>query len=370
MIEIEGKYTNALVYTNKIEDSALEQIQIVCNQKIFENSDIRIMPDVHAGAGCVIGFTAKLHNDFVIPNLIGVDIGCGILNKTLNKPILSLEAWFQDVDKNCHRIPHGFYKHNKLNENLRNKYEFLFDEIERINKDVLKGDSYKDYLSLGSLGGGNHFIEISIDNLDNYMLHIHSGSRNFGHRIATHYQKMANETCLDDIPKDLKYLSGNHAQDYIRDMKIAQLFAKVNREIISSHFDCNENDTFDTVHNYISDDNIIRKGAVSAQENERFIVPLNMRDGSLICEGLGNKDFNYSSPHGAGRLYSRTKAKSNITLKEFEESMKDVYTTCVNDKTIDESPMAYKNKEDIIEYLEETATIINHVKPVYNFKAN
>lgn len=370
MINITGKETDAIVYTNNLGPNCTSQIQSVCNSIAFTNSTIRVMPDVHYGKGCVIGFTATMHDDYIIPNLIGVDIGCGVLTKQITPPTGNQTDWFQDIDKICHKIPHGFQIHSVLNKNLKAQYPYLFEEIERINHDLFDHNNpSRDFQSLGSLGGGNHFIEVTQDNKD-YFIHIHSGSRNFGNRIAVYYQALAIQTCQADIPNELKFLTGKLASEYLRDMKIAQLFAQVNREIMSTKFDTmNEADHFDTIHNYISDDGIIRKGAVSAKENEKFIVPLNMRDGSFICLGKGNKDYNYSAPHGAGRIAPRNKAFKTITLEEFEKSMEGIYTTSVKQSTIDEAPMAYKNKDDIIEFLKPTADIIKHLKPIYNFKA-
>lgn len=369
MITIDGKYTEALVYTDELEDSALAQIKDVCDHPAFEGSHVRIMPDVHAGAGCVIGFTAEMKTDKVIPNLIGVDIGCGVLTAIL--PDL---PDFLRFDEHLRKsIPSGMNVRTSVHHALQENQE-LDEEISRICKDVLKKDKNRHRRSIGSLGGGNHFIEIAQGN-NHAFLCIHSGSRNFGLQIATHYQQLAVANCPDSYLKENKkglcYLQGEDKQNYIRDMKVAQQFAALNRRVILHELLGNdvETESFDTVHNYIAEDNIIRKGAVRAELGEKLIIPLNMRDGSVICIGKGNVDFNYSSPHGAGRCLSRTKAKTLLSMEEYTASMEGIFSTCVSLATLDEAPMAYNDKEKILSNIYETAEIIEHIKPVYNFKA-
>jgi tRNA-splicing ligase RtcB len=365
MIEIQGKYNTAKVFTDNVESTAISQIINLLNQPFVDGANIRIMSDVHAGAGCVIGFTADLR-DMVIPNLIGVDIGCGMLVTD----ITDLNIDIQELDKFIHaEIPAGFSIHErsktKYNEYV---YMFCFDKL-------YKNERFG--LAIGTLGGGNHFIEV--DHSDktgkNYLV-IHTGSRNMGKQVADYYQKIAIEKQGSDYPKDLCFVTGDDMQDYLHDMAICQRYAVENRKkianLILENFDkkLDKLDNFTTVHNYINfEDNIMRKGAVSAKLGERLIIPMNMRDGSLLCVGKGNADWNFSAPHGAGRIMSRGQAKRSISLDEYKESMDGIYTTCVTQGTIDESPMAYKPMEEIISNIGDTVEIIDIIKPVYNFKA-
>jgi len=397
---IEGKYNIAKVYTEVVEETAFEQIRTLCNQEFLKNSKIRIMPDVHAGAGCTIGTTMTL-KDCVVPNLVGVDIGCGMETIQIKNSHIEL----QKLDKLIYeKIPSGF--------NIRSSVHKYNDEIDlnmlrckregRINLD-------RAVKSLGTLGGGNHFIEADKDAEGNIFIVIHSGSRHLGLEVANYYQELAykslNGNTADDInqliinykaagrekeiqrgiddlkaqvrteiPKPLAYLTGQLMEDYIYDMKIVQRFALLNRkammdEIIRGLKLKVENE-FTTIHNYIDTEAmILRKGAVSAKKGERLLIPINMRDGSLICIGKGNEDWNNSAPHGAGRLMSRIKAKSTFTVSEFKKQMKGIYTTSVNSDTLDECPMAYKDMEDIVKNIGDTAEIVKIIKPIYNFKA-
>lgn len=403
---ITGKYNSAKVFTNNIEESAIIQIKELLNQEFIKDSKIRIMPDVHSGAGCVIGTTMTI-KDKIIPNLVGVDIGCGMLVAKLNikdnKNILKI---IDDIiNKN---IPSGFNIRNEVHFNIKDSVDNLYN---------LK---YLDYMdidnakkSLGTLGGGNHFIELNKDNNNNIYIVIHSGSRNLGLQVANYYQNSAylqqhfNLTVDDIVDKnissvkvkrktlnekikeikknnknisfDLSYVSGYLFDDYINDMDIIINYAKINRETILFDILYNLNsigvdveivDKFTTIHNYIDTANmILRKGSVSAQKGEKYLLPLNMKDGSLICLGKGNEDWNCSSPHGAGRLMSRSEAKKNIDLDKFKEVMKGIYSTSVTIETIDEAPMVYKNKKEIVENIKDTADIIDHLIPIYNFKA-
>jgi len=397
---IEGKYNTAKVFTEVVEETALEQIKTLCDQEYVKNARIRIMPDVHAGAGCTIGTTMTIQ-DCIVPNLVGVDIGCGMETIQIKNKHIEL----QKLDKLIYdRIPSGFH----IRETIH-KYN---DEIDlsqlrcrkegRINLD-------RAVKSLGTLGGGNHFIEANRDEEGRNYIVIHSGSRHLGLEVATFYQEQAyrflNGNTAEDInrliqeyksagkekeiqtavntlkaqvqtriPKSLAYLSGQLMEDYIHDMKLVQNFAMLNRkammEEIIRGMKLKVEEEFTTIHNYIdTGELILRKGAVSAKAGEKLLIPINMRDGSLICIGKGNEDWNYSAPHGAGRLMSRTKAKNTFTVSEFKKQMSGIYTTSVNADTLDECPMAYKGMEDIIANIKDTADIVKVIKPIYNFKA-
>jgi len=364
MIELQGKYNTAKIFSGYIEQTAISQIINLLNQPFVDGANIRIMSDVHAGAGCVIGFTADL-KDMVIPNLIGVDIGCGMLVVD----ITDLNINIQELDKFIHtHIPSGFENHPYPRTEYMDYMNILcFDKLFK---------NFRFGLGIGTLGGGNHFIEVARSNkTGKTYLVIHTGSRNMGKQVAEFYQKIAIEKQTAS-QKDLCYLKGLDMQDYLHDMKICQEYAVINRntiaKLILEHFDAKmkDLDNFTTVHNYINfDDDIMRKGAVSAQKFETLIIPMNMRDGSLICVGKGNADWNFSAPHGAGRIMSRGQAKRTISLDDYEESMEGIYTTCVNQGTLDESPMAYKPMDEIISNIGDTVEIVDVIKPIYNFKA-
>ena len=369
-MKITGTYNNAIVYNDNIDEESRRQIQEVCNSEIFSGSKIRIMPDVHAGKGCVIGYTAEL-GEKIIPNLIGLDIGCGIMAANLGR----LDLKFDKIDRFIRQnIPYGF-KRNKsadpnnfpgaFNKKLENTCAILDIDFE----DHMKG--------IGSLGGGNHFIEIAVDeNRDKWLL-IHSGSRNFGLQVATFHQKNAQRLCREkdpEIPSYFAYLEGKPGDDYIRDMKVAQEYASLNRHEmknrILSFLGLEKVVEFETVHNYINfKDSIVRKGAVSAQHGEQLIIPMNMKDGSLIARGKGNPDWNFSAPHGAGRRLSRTQARKQLDLDEFRKSMKSVWTSSISKKTLDEAPGAYKNRKEILRHIKDSVEIESSLKPLYNFKA-
>ena len=399
-MKIKGDYAEAVIFSEDVEDTALSQIKKLCNQRAFKDTKIRVMPDVHAGAGCVIGFTAEL-KERVVPNLIGVDIGCGVISVRIGK----LDINFDSLDYFIrHNIPSGF----KINKHSLNIPSELKNEIKELSKKT--GTKYeRNILSVGSLGGGNHFIEIGEDSQGVKWLMIHSGSRNFGLQIAQYHQKKAVKYCegklkeihhkvsesvriankqsrksfIDecrhglaeyDVERSLAFLEGDDLEEYLQDMKIAQRYASLNRRLmaekICSFLKVRVEDSFETVHNYINfQDKIIRKGAVSAKAGERLIIPFNMRDGSILAIGRGNMDWNLSAPHGAGRLMSRKKAKSSVSLEEFKRSMEGIYTTCVGMKTIDESPFVYKSIEEIVDKVKETVEIVDIIKPVYNYKA-
>lgn len=401
MIEIKGKFNTAICYTSELEDAAYTQIESVCNEEAFANSKIRIMPDVHAGKGCTIGTTMTIA-DKVVPNMVGVDIGCGMYTVYLGKADID----FEKFDEAAHFIPCG--------KNVWKGRQERFDLSALRCYRSLK-DSKRLQRSLGTLGGGNHFIEIDADSDGNKYLIIHSGSRNLGKQVAEYYQSVAVDLNLGKeeyfkkreeiirtykeegrrseiqstlnqlakeweikkptMPRELCYLYGTFMEDYLHDINICQQFAKRNREkmaeILLEKTGLTANEAFQTIHNYIDvDEMILRKGSVSAKVGEKLLIPINMRDGSLICIGKGNKNWNCSAPHGAGRLMSRTAAFEKLTMAEYQEQMAGIYTTCVNTSTLDESPMAYKSMNEIVDNIEPTAEIIAHIKPVYNFKAS
>jgi len=380
MITYKGKYNFANVMLDEVEETTEQQIRGFLNHPAFAHTYIAIMPDCHAGAGAVIGYTAKM-NEYIIPNVCGVDIGCGLEAVNLGKvERVSHLALFQHLDSFIKkRIPSGFARRR---EPPISKYDqSVVDIIQLANK--LDLDSCDVLCQLGTLGGGNHFIEIDRDPEDNYWLVIHSGSRNFGLKIATYYQDRAKELMkkmfiekeeyknLEFLPLDM---GGN---EYIEAMKIAQGFASSNRKLMAKmilegvfSLDMDKVEQIESVHNYINfEDNIIRKGAISAQKGERVVIPFNMKDGVSVGVGKGNSAWNYSAPHGAGRILSRKKAKETLTMEEYKSEMEGIYTSCISQDTLDESPMAYKSKDLIINAIAETVDIEFLMKPVYNFKS-
>ena len=405
MIEIKGKYNTAKVFTDNIEEEAISQIVNLLNQEFVKDSKIRIMPDTHAGAGCVIGFTAYL-GDKVIPNLVGVDIGCSMLTVELGKIEIDLEK----LDKTMHEyVPSG--------TNIHEVRMTRFPKLEELYCYRNLKDTKRIERSIGTLGGGNHFIEINVDSQENKYLVIHTGSRNLGHQVATFYQDLAVDLCSgkedyydkrDEIiktykeqgrrkeiqqalielkkqyeelqpnyPKELCFLTGKFREYYLHDMEICQEYAELNRETIASIIlgemfskELRDYNHFHTVHNYIDfKDNIIRKGAISAYKDEKVLIPINMRDGSVLAIGKGNEDWNNSAPHGAGRLMSRTKAKEKLNMEDFKQQMEGVYSTSISENTLDEAPMAYKPIDEILENIKDTVEVIDVIKPIYNFKA-
>lgn len=401
------------IFTTNIEQKAVEQIDLLLEQKPFENCKVRIMPDVHAGKGCVIGFTADL-GDKVIPNIVGVDIGCGMLCVELGNIELNLEL----LDKVINEvIPSG--------RNIREQKLMDFEKINELYCLRELKETKKFNRAIGTLGGGNHFIEIDVDDEGNKYLVIHTGSRNMGKQVADYYQNLAIELCsgkeemyqrkeeiiktykedgrkseiqnaLKDLikeyqekkpnlPNDLCFLEGKYRDMYLHDMRICQEYASLNRlhiakEILMDYFKLTYvpeidfppvmDNRFETIHNYISfEDNIVRKGAISAKEGEKVLIPINMRDGSIIAIGKGNEDWNKSAPHGAGRIMSRNKAKEVFKLDEFKKSMEGIYTTSVVEETIDEAPFVYKPMQEIIDNIKDTVEIQKIIKPIYNFKA-
>lgn len=406
-MELRGKHNTAIVYTDIVDQSAISQIINMCNQESLTGSNIRIMPDVHAGAGCTIGTTLTIH-DKVIPNMVGVDIGCGMLTVKLTKNKLNLPELDSAIRKN---VPSGFSVRNK-----EHKFALNINLSELICKDKVNID--RAYNSIGTLGGGNHFIEVDKGSDGSLYLVIHTGSRNLGKQIAEHYQNLAFEELnnpykkaeyikqqeelinklkkegkskdigkeveklkqsskTSKVPKEMAYCEGKLMMNYLMDMQLAQEYASLNRkaiaQVILKEIGVKEDWSFETIHNYINiKERILRKGAVSAQLNERILIPINMRDGSLLCIGKGNPDWNYSAPHGAGRLMSRSEAKQNFSLSEYTKTMKEagIFTTSVSQGTLDECPMAYKNIGDIVNNISDTAEIIDILKPIYNFKAS
>ncbi len=398
MIILKGKYGQAKVYTDIVDEVAVSQIIEMMNQPFTENTTVRIMPDVHAGMGCTIGTTMTI-TDKVVPNMVGVDIGCGMETVRLKEKHIEV----QQLDKLIYaKIPSGF----KIRDTAHRYSEKINLEelycVEHINLDRALN-------SIGTLGGGNHFIEADKGSDGSIYIVVHSGSRHLGIEVAKYYQNqayaqlnMSSQEEIDelitnlkaqgkqkqiekeikklvntkrtDIPKNLAYTEGKLFKQYIHDMQIVQKFALINRmammdEIIKG-MNLHPEERFATIHNYIDTENLIlRKGAVSAQKGEKLIIPINMRDGSLICTGKGNKDWNYSAPHGAGRLMTRSQAKQSFTVSEFKKTMNGIFTTSVNQGTLDECPMAYKSMNDIVDNIGDTVDICDVIKPIYNFKA-
>ena len=401
MLEIKGKYATAICYASVVEDEAITQIRRMCDHEFTAGSRIRIMPDVHSGVGCTIGTTMTIV-DKVVPNIVGVDIGCGMYTVELGQ----VDIDFERVDEAAHYIPSG----KNVWEGRQERFDLTELRCYRALKDTKRLER-----SLGTLGGGNHFIEIDVSENGTKFLVIHSGSRNLGLQVANHYQQLAVDLNLGKeelfaardklirtykeqgrrkeiqkelkamekdfqlkdptIPADLCYLYGSFMEDYLHDVEICQRFARRSREkmaeIILQRTGMEAQSAFHTIHNYINvDERILRKGAIAAHEGELVLIPINMRDGSVLARGRGNAEWNYSAPHGAGRLMSRSKARETLDLEAYRATMAGVYTTSVNERTIDEAPMAYKSLEDIIHVIRESVDVIEVLKPIYNFKAS
>lgn len=364
---LEGKYGEAKVFVDEIDSKSKKQIERLLDQSFVKGSKIRIMPDVHAGMGCVIGFTADMQ-DKIIPNIVGVDIGCGVLVVKLGDIDIDLDRLNGIIRQN---IPIGFNVHKERKQ----RYPKLRDlHVYRELNDTRRLER-----SVGTLGGGNHFIEVNEDSKGHKYLQIHSGSRNLGHQVAELYQKKAiaeHKRKNTGVPGDLAYLEGDLAEEYLHDMAICQQYAVDNREEMARTIlrellgtDLEDYDYFHTIHNYINfDDNIVRKGAISAKAGEELIIPINMKDGSILAVGKGNEDWNNSAPHGAGRLMSRREAKRTFNIDEFRDQMEGIYSTTVHKGTLDEIPSAYKDIDVILESLDETAEVIDILKPIFNFK--
>lgn len=398
MIELKGKYNEAKIFTDIVDEASISQVLLLLNQEFVDGSKIRLMPDIHAGAGCTIGTTMTI-TDKIVPNLVGVDIGCGMETIKIKESHMELHK----LDKLIYeKIPSGF--------NVREKTHRYFDEVNLEDLFCYKSiDLRRAEKSLGTLGGGNHFIEANKDKEGSIYIVVHSGSRHLGLEVANYYQeegfKQLNGSSKKDIdnlildlkaqgrereiqksitalkntkrtniPKQLAYVSEELFAQYIYDMKIVQRYADLNRQAMMDEIvkgmKIHVTDQFTTIHNYIDTEAmILRKGAVSAREGEKLLIPINMRDGSLICVGKGNEDWNQSAPHGAGRLMSRTAAKEAFTISEFKNQMSGIYTTSVNKNTLDECPMAYKGMNDIVNNIGDTVDIVQIIKPIYNFKA-
>ena len=399
MLEIKGKINTAICYANVIEEEAIEQIRRMCDYDFAEGSRIRIMPDVHAGKGCTIGTTMTVV-DKAVPNIVGVDIGCGMYTVNIGRAAVD----FEKLDEAAHYIPSGM--------NVWEGRQERFD-LQELRCYRSLNDAKRLERSLGTLGGGNHFIEIDEAADGTKYLVIHSGSRNLGKQVAELYQRLAidlnkgKETYFQErdeiirtykeqgrrkeiqaalekiawnqreatMPEDLCFLYGEYLADYLHDVEICQSFARRNREkmaeILLERTGIAGGDAFHTIHNYIdTEEMILRKGAIAAHAGEKVLIPINMRDGSVLAVGKGNVEWNYSAPHGAGRIMSRRAAKEQLKLEEYRETMKGIYTTSVNESTLDEAPMAYKSLEDIIDVIRDSVDIIDVMKPIYNFKAS
>lgn len=401
MFEIKGKENTAICYARVVEDAAIEQIKKMCDYALTSGSRVRIMPDVHAGKGCTVGTTMTVI-DKACPNIVGVDIGCGMYTVKLRNRKLD----FKKIDEACHFIPSGM--------NVWEQAVEAFDLTKLRCYDRLRGTDRLE-CSLGTLGGGNHFVEIDVDANGVYYLVIHSGSRNLGKQVAEYYQglaiemhsnktSIAEERCalidklksegrcseiesalkifekehkgmIVDVPEELSWLTGSALSDYLHDVEICQEFARRSREkmasIILEITGMTVEKSFHTIHNYIdTTEMILRKGAIAAHKGEMVLIPINMRDGAVLAFGKGNPEWNYSAPHGAGRVMSRAMAKRSVSMDEYRAAMEGIYTTSVNENTLDESPMAYKSLSDIVDVIGESVEIIDVIKPVYNFKAS
>lgn len=398
MFEIRGTYATAKCFATQIEEGAIEQIRTMCNTPFTEGSQVRIMPDAHAGKGCTIGTTMTV-KDKAVPNVVGVDIGCGMYTMQLGADDIDLER----LDAACHTVPSGF----DVWPGRRKRFDLTQLACARELKDTRRLER-----SIGTLGGGNHFIEVDRAEDGMHYLVIHSGSRNLGTQVASYYQRLAIDlhsgmgeyfeerdriiaqlkaegrrceiqTTLRrlrrqrrelDVTPDLCWLEGRYLEDYLHDIALCQDFARLNREtmaeVIVETAGLEAGEAFHTIHNYIDvDEMILRKGAIAAHEGELVLIPLNMRDGSVLARGRGNEDWNFSAPHGAGRLLSRTAARNELSLEEYRAQMAGIYTTCVCEATLDEAPGAYKAREDIIDAIAESVDIVEELRPIYNFKA-
>ena len=390
----------AICYAKVIEEGAIEQIRRMCDYSLTEGSRIRIMPDVHAGKGCTIGTTMTVV-DKVCPNIVGVDIGCGMYTVKLDDNVLD----FEKIDEACHFIPSGM----NVWDGRKERFDLMNLRCYRSLKDSRRLER-----SLGTLGGGNHFIEVDKAADGTFYLIIHSGSRNLGKQVAEIYQRLAVDlhagkedyfirrdelirtykeagrrteiqkalkelekeytSRTPEVPEDLCWLYGLFLEDYLHDVEVCQQFAKRSREkmaeIILERTGMSAAESFHTIHNYIdTEEMILRKGAIAAHEGEMVLIPINMRDGSILAVGKGNKEWNYSAPHGAGRVMSRSMAKQTVNMEEYKAAMEGIYTTSVNESTLDEAPMVYKSLEDIIDVVRESVDLIDVIKPVFNFKA-
>lgn len=363
MIQIKNQTQTAVVYADSIDPGAEGLLRALCGSPAAQGSTIRVMPDVHAGRGCAVGTTMTI-SDRVPPGLVGVDIGCGMTVLKVRAKGLELQKLDKVIREKIpagskiRSTPHRFTQETGL-EDLR-----CLRHVQR----------EKALCAVGTLGGGNHFIELDLGADGAFWLVIHSGSRRLGLEVASYYQKEAFHQCPEGTLYELAYAAGELMEDYLHDLAIVQAFAEQNRQAMAHEIvkgmKLSVEDAFSTVHNYIDlEHKILRKGAVSAQKGERLIIPMNMRDGCLLCVGKGNPEWNFSAPHGAGRRLSRAEARESFTLSQYKGEMRGIYTTCVSRETLDESPMAYKPMEDILAQIEPTVDVVERVQPVYNFKA-
>lgn len=372
--EIQGEYTSAKIFSNTEDKEVINQTLDICNHPIFEDTTVRIMPDCHKGKGCTIGFTSTMpKNGEIIPNIIGVDQSCGMLAIKI-KDCKTTRDYYK-LDKVIRtNVPGGTGGRRKTTHRFLDD-TLLKENIIKASKDYLKEDPESELQKVGTLGAGNHFISLEKGESGLYLI-IHSGSRNFGNKLAEYFQRRAIETnCYKDgYFKNLSYLKGKDAEDYLFWAKVCNEYASLSRQVMAKeildNMDWESLDYIETVHNYIGEDNIIRKGAISCKQGEKVLIPINMAYGSFIAVGRGNSDWNNSGPHGAGRVLSRTQAKESLTMKDYKNSMKGVHSTCISTGTLDEAPMAYKSGDEIKELIYPTAEIIDHLKPVYNFKAS
>ena len=409
MIVIKGKYNDAVVYQTEIDETTQTQLQTLVDQPFVAGEKIRVQADTHAGAGCVIGFTQTIGNGKVCPNLVGVDIGCGMY-------LIKLEGIKED-NIDFEKLDDFVKTHIPTGRNIHDNRISRFADILNLKCYRELKDTSKFERAIGTLGGGNHFLEIDKDDEGNLYFVVHTGSRNMGKQVADYYQDLADGICnhgLDTyfiekaeliakykaegrkteiqsalkalqerykensnkVPKDLAYLEGQHLEDYLHDMDICQRYAQLNRETILRqickffNLDFDSIEKFETIHNYIDlEQKILRKGSIDCSEGKRVLIPINMRDGSIIAVGKGNPEYNFSGPHGAGRLMSRNEARANISMEAFKESMKDIHTSCVCEDTLDESPMAYKPMESILPWITDTCEVEKIIRPVWNYKA-
>ena len=364
MVEIEGTQTKAKVYTKNIDAPTTEQIQRLCSHPVFKDMPIRVMPDTHLGKVAVVGFTAPVNpNGEVIPAILGNDIGCGMLCCEINTG--NKEIDFDKLDK----VIRNFINSNEFPKDLSVSKDF-YKKVDGLCSSLNWADTNTQISRLATLGGGNHFIEIDKSSDGKTYMVIHTGSRNLGKQIASKYGHIASQQ--NPYERGMSYLSGDEAKQYLEDIKIVSKYAQVNRRLIADKIikdmGWTEKSSFESIHNYIGEDGIIRKGAISAKKDERVIIPLNMHDGSLIAEGKGNPDWNNSAPHGAGRILSRSEAQKSVSLEDYQKIMAGIYTTCVSTKTIDESPQAYKDAKEIERNIGDSVSIQEKIKPVYNFK--
>ena len=366
-IQINGSETSAKVYTDNLDYKTMNQIKILCNHPAFKDAPIRIMPDVHPSKSTLVGFSAPVDKDKIIPGIIGSDIGCGML-------CIKFDTQGKDIDYKKLDETVRMYsstRRTKTPQTLKKMPQNLKNDVRNMCKGLKNISADYHLNNIGTVGSGNHFIEVDEDKSGQKYLVIHTGSRALGKQIAQHHQFIARHQNHYFIP-ELSYLSNDEAKKYLEDMRIAQEYAKQNRRTIADEIlfrmGWKEISSFESVHNYISEDGIIRKGAIAADKGKELLIPLNMRDGAILGTGKGNVDWNNTAPHGAGRKMARSAANNALSYNEFVEAMKGIYTSCVKPETLDEAPAAYKNADEIIENISDTADIKEVIKPKYNYK--